>query len=48
MISQIDRFIESIQQTSIAAKNLRVGLLSDLLSGDHAIPTSYDKVMGAA
>jgi hypothetical protein len=30
------------------AKNLRSGLLSDLLTGEHEIPASYDKVMGAA
>ena len=31
-----------------STKNLRAGLLSDLLSGKHEIPASYDKVMGAA
>ena len=30
------------------AKDLRSGLLSDLLSGEHEIPSSYDKVIGAA
>jgi type I restriction enzyme S subunit len=30
-----------------SAQNLRSGLLSDLLSGVHEIPASYDKVMGA-
>jgi type I restriction enzyme S subunit len=30
------------------SKILRSGLLSDLLSGTHEIPASYDKVMGAA
>jgi restriction endonuclease S subunit len=30
------------------SKILRSGLLSDLLSGEHEIPVSYDKVMGAA
>jgi hypothetical protein len=30
------------------AKRLRSGLLSDLLSGEHEIPASYDKVIGAA
>jgi restriction endonuclease S subunit len=29
-------------------KQLRSGILSDLLSGEHEIPSSYDKVMGAA
>ena len=31
-----------------SAQNLRSGLLSDLLSGVHEIPASYEKVMGAA
>jgi type I restriction enzyme S subunit len=48
LISEMDEFIESIQQTSIEARNLRSGLLSDLLSGTHEIPVSYDKVIGAA
>jgi type I restriction enzyme S subunit len=45
LILQMDDFIESIQHTSIEANNLRSGLLSDLLSGEHEIPASYDKVM---
>jgi len=40
-ISQLD---ESLNK----AKTLRSGLLSDLLSGEHGIPASYDKVIGAA
>jgi restriction endonuclease S subunit len=48
VISEMDAFIESIQRTSMKAKNLRSGLLSDLLSGSHEIPTTYDKVIGAA
>ena len=48
VISEMDEFIESIQRTSIEAKNLRSGLLSDLLSGTHEIPVTYDKVFGAA
>jgi len=48
LISQMDDFIDSIQHNSIEAKNLRSGLLSDLLSGEHEIPASYDKVIGAA
>jgi type I restriction enzyme S subunit len=42
---------EVVNKTDFAinhAKNLRSGLLSDLLSGDHEIPVSYDKVIGAA
>lgn len=48
VISEMDEFIESIQRTSIEANNLRSGLLSDLLSGNHEIAASYDKVIGAA
>ena len=48
VISEMDEFIESIQQTLIEAKSLRSGLLSDLLSGRHEIPASYDKVLDVA
>jgi type I restriction enzyme S subunit len=48
LISEMDEFIESVQQNLIEAKNLRSGLLSDLLNGNHEIPTTYDKSMGAA
>lgn len=48
VISEMDEFIESIQRTLMEAKNLRSGLLSNLLSGEHEIPASYDKVIGAA
>jgi restriction endonuclease S subunit len=48
VISEMDEFIESIQRTLMEAKNLRFGLLSNLLSGEHEIPASYDKVIGAA
>jgi type I restriction enzyme S subunit len=44
-------FDTDISQLSIAlekSKILRSGLLSDVLSGEHEIPASYDKVMGAA
>jgi type I restriction enzyme, S subunit len=41
---QNSKLEESIHST----EQLRSGLLSDLLSGSHEIPASYDKVMGAA
>jgi restriction endonuclease S subunit len=44
-------FDDIIRASSIlidSAQNLRSGLLSDLLSGEHEIPVSYDKVIGAA
>ncbi len=48
IISMIDEVIMKTELAICEAKNLRSGLLSDLLSGDHEIPTSYDKVIGAA
>jgi hypothetical protein len=51
LISTMDVFETTLStlQTSIqSSKLLRSSLLSDLLSGEHEIPSSYDKVMGAA
>lgn len=51
IIENSDTFDIAISKSQIAldeAKILRSGLLNDLLSGDHEIPASYDKVMGAA
>jgi type I restriction enzyme S subunit len=48
IVNTIDEVISQTELTTSKAKNLRSGLLSDLLSGEHEIPTSYDKVMGAA
>jgi type I restriction enzyme S subunit len=48
LVSSIDDVIEQNCLAITEAKNLRSGLLSDLLSGEHEIPASYDKVMGAA
>ena len=47
-ISKFDSAVTYSEETLNSAKSLRSGLLSDLLSGDHEIPASYDKVMGAA
>ena len=51
-VSQLIRiFDDLIKDSSIlvsSAQNLRSGLLSNLLSGEHEIPSGYDKVMGAA
>ena len=44
-------FDEHVNLTELAidkAKSLRSGLLSDLLSGAHEIPASYDRLLGAA
>jgi len=48
IVSSMDDVIHSTEQAVTDAKNLRSGLLSDLLSGEHEIPTSYDKFVGAA
>jgi type I restriction enzyme S subunit len=48
IVLSMDDVIQSTEQAVADAKNLRSGLLSDLLSGNHAIPESYDEIMGAA
>lgn len=48
LISLFDIEIAQSARVVEEAKQLRSGLLSDLISGKHEIPTSYDKVMGAA
>lgn len=48
IVSSMDDVIQSTEQAVVDAKNLRSGLLSDLLSGDHEIPASYDSLLGAA
>jgi type I restriction enzyme S subunit len=48
LISSMDDGISATERLISQTKQLRAGLLSDLLSGKHEIPASYDKVMGAA
>ena len=48
IMSSMDEVIRSTEQAVVDAKNLRSGLLSDLLSGNHEIPASYDSLLGAA
>jgi type I restriction enzyme S subunit len=48
IISTFDKAIEETELVLKEAKNLRSGLLSDLLSGEHEIPTSYDLFIGPA
>jgi type I restriction enzyme, S subunit len=48
IISEFDSLIDSTENAISQAQNLRSALLSDLLSGEHEIPASYDKAMGAA
>ena len=48
LAKSIDEFISETDKAVVEAKNLRSGLLSDLLSGEHEIPVSYDDLLGAA
>jgi len=48
ILSSMDDSIQATEQTIVDAKNLRSGLLSDLLSGEHEIPAVYDKLLGEA
>jgi restriction endonuclease S subunit len=48
IMASLDKVANQTELSITESQNLRSGLLSDLLSGEHEIPTSYDKVMGAA
>lgn len=48
VINEFDNFIIKLTRQLHSGMDLRQALLSDLLSGDHEIPASYDKVIGAA
>ena len=51
VIERIDSFSKLIENTELLGyetKKLRSSLLSELLSGSHEIPSTYDKVLGAA
>ena len=48
VINEFDNFIIKLTKQIHSGLDLRQALLSDLLSGDHEIPASYDKVIGAA
>ncbi len=48
IISAMDTVVNQTQLAVTEGQNLRSGLLSDLLSGNHEIPSSYDKFIGAA
>jgi type I restriction enzyme S subunit len=48
IVSCADDLIRATESAISAAKSLRSGLSSDLLSGEHEIPDSYDRLLGAA
>lgn len=48
LLTKFDRVIEAIQESIVDSRVLRSGVLSNLLSGDHKIPSSYDTLIGAS
>jgi type I restriction enzyme S subunit len=48
VVSHFHTFIANTNDQITKSITLRTGLLSDLLKGEHEIPASYDKVIGAA
>ena len=48
LIRTFDQLIKDSTNLINSTQNLRSGLLSNLLSGKHEIPSTYDKVIGAA
>jgi type I restriction enzyme S subunit len=48
IVSSLDDVIRATESATVKAKSLRSGLLSELLSGEHEIPDSYDRLLGAA
>jgi len=48
LLKSVEDNAGTLSQNIIATKNLRFSLLNALLTGEHEIPASYDKVMGAA
>jgi type I restriction enzyme S subunit len=48
IVSSMDDLIHATESAIVESKNLRSGLLSNLLSGEHGIPASYDRLLGAA
>jgi restriction endonuclease S subunit len=48
LILELEFFIEQSKQILLSAYTLRTSILDSLLSGSHEIPTTYDKLIGAA
>jgi hypothetical protein len=48
VVAAMEAIISTTEQTVRDAQNLRSGLLSDLISGGHEIPATYDRLLGAA
>jgi type I restriction enzyme S subunit len=47
ILESFDQNIHTLETLIVSTSHLRSSMLSDLLSGIHEIPASYDKVMGA-
>ena len=47
LVSTVDSYIDALEGQINSSTSLRSGLLSDLLSGNHEIPASYDQLIGA-
>jgi type I restriction enzyme S subunit len=48
IIQEMDNYTFGLQKAIRKSQDLRSGLLNELLSGEHEIPSTYDKVIGAA
>lgn len=48
LTSSVDSCIYALEDLITSSMSLRSGLLSDLLDGNHEIPASYDRLIGAA
>ena len=48
IISTLDDEVAALKSTARTARTMRVGLLSELLSGNHEIPSTYDRLLEAA
>lgn len=47
-VTAMDDVVSTTEQAARVAQELRAGLLSTLLSGEHGIPDTYDRLLGAA
>ena len=48
VVSSFDEVLASSESALKSARDVRFGLLADLLSGEHEIPESYDRFLGVA
>jgi type I restriction enzyme S subunit len=48
VIESVDSSVAALEIQIASARTIRAAVLSDLLSGNHEIPASYDQLLGAA